>query len=192
MRKSRASCPRLASPFSGHNPILPAELRMRRVQFVTMLRDPTARLISAFMHARAGGSGADMPSGWAVGIRKGSISFLDFVQMPRSTGCATSLIMGKHCYQTTPLTSALERVRQNFVFVGIVEFWRASICLFSWGNVDSVHLDLLASNVHENPANSAGSSGMSGAQSQVYAERWKADKHEPHLCFRLANAGPRQ
>ena len=144
------TCPYLEdhSP-ATHKPIGPKEwARLPRGTFVSMFRQPAARIISAFyMKEKRGGqcildcnpesSGCDV-------VRRRHRTGCDkihkcqnlgaYSSLPTVRGCQTRMIAGFPCnggqpVSSTMLKTSLQRLR-SFGFVGLIEEWELSVCLF--------------------------------------------------------------
>mmetsp|Transcript_6912 Transcript_6912/g.21805 ORF Transcript_6912/g.21805 Transcript_6912/m.21805 type:complete len:188 (+) Transcript_6912:989-1552(+) len=100
---------------------------MTRFHYMTMLRDPFRRLVSAFYHSKR--RKVECPT-----LARGA-SLLDFARCRNETGprgCATKMLVGRAC-EAAPYPSAAE-VEQakarlaEFSFVGLSDDWTASVC----------------------------------------------------------------
>lgn len=120
---------RLLLPLAGHYPVLPYDK-----QIVVMFRRPAQRLISAFR---------DNYHAWGLGgaqrnaMKRAHPSPASWAHYPGIAGCMTKVLAGYNCGdphappQRKLLPHALEVLRSRRVaFVGLVEHWTASVCLF--------------------------------------------------------------
>jgi hypothetical protein len=117
----------LELPFLGHVPVASRETRL-----VAMFRRPGQRIISAWADRRHA-DGMDrqvrqrMPS---------NISVADFARFEGTAGCATKLLTGSRCAASVAVDDrrvgrAVALLRsERFAFVGLVERWDESVCLF--------------------------------------------------------------
>ena len=60
---------------------------------------------------------------------------IDYASLPAVRGCTVKMILGKPCndeleLQANDTVTAIERLRRGFGFVGLVEEWDLSVCLF--------------------------------------------------------------
>ena len=99
-----------------------------------MFRRPAQRLISAFLHGKhAVGSGL-----WQRGQRDAQYDALNlsaWARHPGIAGCMTKMLTGHQCADGVAVTAqlvrdALRTLRGRFRFVGIVERWELSVCLY--------------------------------------------------------------
>ena len=107
---------------AGHVPLLSFRANLR---YVTMLRSPRQRLISAHYHRSSGCSGC----------MHGNSTLESYVLQPRSAtplGCVTKMLVGRGCGSAYPLAQdvlkAVSSLRR-FTFVGITDRWAESMCL---------------------------------------------------------------
>jgi hypothetical protein len=144
-----ALCPRLLdhSP-ATHKPIGDAEFASHRGAFVTMLREPSARLVSAFKHGKhciqdCHPETESLPR--CVRVRDSRRLYKckavrraktprEYAALPEVRGCAAKMLLGRPCNdplepQANETQAAVERLR-GFAFVGLVEEWDLSVCLF--------------------------------------------------------------
>lgn len=113
----------LALAGSGHIPIAQGSSNAweaHRGQFVAMFRQPEQRTLSGFNHDRHDivNKSLDL-HGYATEIE----------------GCSVRMMNGFYCGQPVRVTDAMtdraiERLEQGFAFVGLVEQWSLSVCLF--------------------------------------------------------------
>lgn len=108
---------------------------------VGMFRQPSQRLLSAFYHMREkpwcchvdwGLGAAESPRRLALGALRNAS---DFASAAGMLGCQTKMLAGRHCCDLQPLSRAeITRVSafvlRGMAFVGLLEEWRMSICLF--------------------------------------------------------------
>ena len=140
---------RLAMPFAGHAPVTPAELLLspsgmlshaaaksaRGGGLAAMFRTPSQRLISAFL---------DNYHAWGITrhasrtAMKHAAPTVDlWARFPGVAGCQVKMLNGLDCGALPPsrgaqdlLARAIRLLRSDaFVFVGLVERWRESVCL---------------------------------------------------------------
>ncbi|CAK0846297.1 unnamed protein product [Prorocentrum cordatum] len=93
---------------------------LHRGNFVTLFRQPEQRITSSYEHGRHDCRNF-----------KGNIS--EYGQ--RVAGCYANMLTGHRCDCRDPANAsrvslAIERLRTGFVFVGLVEEWSLSVCLF--------------------------------------------------------------
>ena len=120
---------RLLLPFVGHYPVQAYDQ-----QIVTMLRRPAKRLISAFRdNYHAWGLGASQRNA----MKRAHPTVDSWARYPGIAGCMTKMLAGYDCgaSRVPPreelLRQALGALRSPRVaFVGLVEEWDASVCLF--------------------------------------------------------------
>ena len=97
-----------------------------------MFRDPRRRIHSAFNHFRHSfGLG---PAAREQLLRNAS-TLLEYLSFPRIQSCQARMLLGQYC--AGPMTvdaaataMAIERLDTHFAFVGLMEYWNESICLF--------------------------------------------------------------
>ncbi|EGD82943.1 hypothetical protein PTSG_03576 [Salpingoeca rosetta] len=99
---------------------------------MAMFRNPLTRLRSAYNHARHAFGLSDRAK--MVEETK-QWSLKQWTTWPGVRGCQTKMVLGQHCGSKFELTAAdLEeakrRVDEHFAFVGLVEAWNTSACLF--------------------------------------------------------------
>ena len=117
----------LRLPFLGHKPLTPESDRI-----VAMFRRPAQRIISAWVdHRHADGME------WHVRrTLPKNISVADFARFEGIAGCATKLLTGSRCAASVSIDDArvdraVATLRSGrFAFVGLVERWDESVCLF--------------------------------------------------------------
>ena len=120
---------RLLMPFAGHLPVQPSDR-----QLVVMFRRPAQRLISAFH---------DNYHAWGLGgaernaMKRAHPDPASWARYPGIAGCMTKMLAGYDCGdryappQARLLPRALALLRSpRLAFVGLVEHWAASVCLF--------------------------------------------------------------
>lgn len=133
-----------------HKPLGDGEWAAHPGAFVTMLRDPSARLVSAFKHGRhcIQDCSPEMELGMACrtvrdnrrlykckALRRAK-SLREYAAEPAARGCAARMLIGRACNDPLGLLSnetakAVERLGSSgFAFVGLVEEWDLSVCLF--------------------------------------------------------------
>lgn len=130
-----------------HKPIGNVEWSSHRGTFVSMLRHPAARVISAFRFGKHCIQDCNPEnSGACLRVRDGARlsrcreirhagSLAEYANLSSVRGCASKMLVGRACNDPGALTDqerdlAVERLRSGFAFVGLVEYWDASICLF--------------------------------------------------------------
>lgn len=114
-------------------------------RFTTMLRDPAQRLASAIAYTRT----CTLPqSGWRFQEHHGcgAADVLELVKKGKTPaddeclssliGCQTNMLLGKGCmtggsHNNSDIVLAKSRL-DKFFFVGLVEEWELSICLFNF------------------------------------------------------------
>lgn len=145
-------CPHLIdhSP-ATHKPIGAAEWAAHAPAraFVTMLREPKSRAFSAFRHGHhciqdCSPENPAVPA--CVAVRdparraackpvRAAASAREYAELAAVRGCAVRMVAGRPCNDAAApsaaeLALALDRLREGFGFVGLVEEWRLSVCLF--------------------------------------------------------------
>jgi hypothetical protein len=70
-----------------------------------------------------------------AGNLKGLKTLEDFASYPGIAGCQTKMIVGQPCaaFYNVSLADVVEakrRITEDFAFVGIVDYWEESVCLF--------------------------------------------------------------
>ena len=134
-------CPRLAAPWNGHAPIRPAELQPpAMVRLVAMFRRPSQRLLSGFHHAEGGKVdmmiAPGMPAARREQMRRASRDDpAAYARWPGIAGCVAKMLIGRQCASERSLTDtdvahAVFLVRERFAFVGLLESWETSVCVF--------------------------------------------------------------
>ena len=143
--RNRGTCcgGRILLPFLGHQPVKERELQLRGWApsdlaggtlpaggLVAMFRRPAQRLISAFLDKRhTGGTNA-------VERRTLPHNLSGFARHPGVAGCMTKMLTGRDCgapvgIGDAAVARAVALVRSPaFRYVGLVEEWDRSICLF--------------------------------------------------------------
>ncbi|CAB9526323.1 expressed unknown protein [Seminavis robusta] len=96
---------------------------------MTMFRDPTERLWSAYRYGHHGSWQHDSNS-----------TFDEYIREPNIMNCQLKMVLGHHCYKQhrqeiehmgpLDVSLAIERVSQPRFFFGITERWAESLCLF--------------------------------------------------------------
>eukprot|EP00043_Microstomoeca_roanoka_P006749 m.65630 g.65630 ORF g.65630 m.65630 type:complete len:435 (+) comp13550_c0_seq1:308-1612(+) len=128
----------------GHTPLRDAVLELN-TNLVAMFRNPLTRLKSAYNHARHAyglvgrNDLANMSRDWP--LKK-------WAEWPGIAHCQTKMLLGQHCGSSFVPTrddfnEALRRVDEHFAFVGLVEAWNTSVCLFHrmfGGRIDEMEL----------------------------------------------------
>jgi hypothetical protein len=132
-----------------HKPVGDLEWQAHRGAFVTMLREPALRLVSAFNHGRhciqdCSPETSQVPP--CAVIRDSRRLYRckplqmaknarEYAAEPEARGCAARMIVGRACNEPVELKEnetalALDRLLGGFAFVGLVEEWNLSVCLF--------------------------------------------------------------
>lgn len=133
-----------------HKPVGDGEWAAHSGAFVTMLRQPAARLVSAFRHGRhciqdCSPQVAQRPPCRSVrdsrrlykckALRRAA-SVQAYAAEPAARGCAARMLLGRACNEPLELHAnetarAADRIASGgFGFVGLVEEWELSVCLF--------------------------------------------------------------
>jgi hypothetical protein len=120
---------RLLLPFDGHRPV-----SARDTHLVAMFRRPSQRLISAYL---------DNYHAWGLArkeraqLKALAPTVSSFARYPGVAGCYAKMLAGHQCAERidlsdgTVLQRALEVLQSGrFAFIGLVEEWASSICLF--------------------------------------------------------------
>lgn len=134
----RAICPRLVPPWVGHTPIRAHEVR-GHIALAGMFRAPAQRLISGFHHTEYNVADSMIAPGMAPDQRKmmqrgarGDPG--KYARWPGIAGCATKMLLGWQCASAHRLSAAdtehAIHVLSRFAFVGLIEQWAASVCIF--------------------------------------------------------------
>lgn len=100
-------------------------------QGLLMLRDPVKRLCSAFQFKHTVG----MAPAQRKKLLATATTPAEFLNFSGVASCATKMLTQSNCAQDATVTPATLRVAQNrlrkaFAFVGITDYWNASMCLF--------------------------------------------------------------
>ena len=138
-------CPGLLSPWAGHTPVRSHELGGNSRVLVGVFRKPAQRLLSGFHHREEGkpqmmiapgappGSRANMRRACRDDTPRGGAGC--YARWPGIPGCATKMLLGHQCASTHPITDAdvakaVRIVKEGFAYVGLLEHWATSVCLF--------------------------------------------------------------
>lgn len=133
-----------------HKPMGDGEWAAHPGAFVTMLREPSARLVSAFKHGRhciqdcSPEMELDSPCRAVRDNRRfykckalrRAKSLREYAAEPAARGCTARMLIGHACNDPLGLLAnetarAVERLASGgFAFVGLVEEWDLSVCLF--------------------------------------------------------------
>lgn len=141
-------CPRLLDYTPAtHKPIGPSEWAEHSDSFVTMLREPGARACSAYMNGKhcvkdcntefddcdcVRSCSDDGREALGCAGMKEAATLREYVGFPEFPGCASKMMAGVPCNEIAKLPTrqtAIDRLH-NFKFVGLVEEWELSVCLF--------------------------------------------------------------
>ena len=133
-----------------HKPIGDGEWAAHAGAFVTMLRAPSTRLVSAFKHGRhciqdCSPEMRNAPPCTAVrdarrlnkcrALRRAT-GLREYAEQPAALGCAARMLVGRACNEPLALRANESRAAAarlgsvGFGFVGLVEEWNLSVCLF--------------------------------------------------------------
>lgn len=149
-------CPRLVDHTPGtHKPIGVDEWAQHEGHFVALLREPAARMSSAYSflahhcvkdcnpeNAETAHQGACSKVRDPLRQQSSECTTLhasrclaDYASSVPAHGCASKMILGYPCNGNTTLSSAdivtaVQRLRRGFSFVGLVEEWDLSLCMF--------------------------------------------------------------
>ena len=125
---------RLLLPFHGHSPVPSMRRAGYGPELVAMFRKPAQRLISAFLdNYHAWG----LPPKVRLSLKGRAPTIAAFARFPGIAGCMAKMLAGHQCAAQVELRDgkvlrqALATLRSPRVaFVGLVEEWEASVCLF--------------------------------------------------------------
>eukprot|EP00051_Salpingoeca_urceolata_P007043 m.93415 g.93415 ORF g.93415 m.93415 type:complete len:402 (-) comp15092_c0_seq1:172-1377(-) len=100
-------------------------------RLVGMFRDPRRRLLSAYNDQK---HSFGLPSSYRPQLIAAN-NLEEYINVPGIKSCMTKMILGEYCARVEPispsmLVEAVRRVTSSFAFVGLVEEWDASVCLF--------------------------------------------------------------
>eukprot|EP00049_Salpingoeca_infusionum_P008455 m.139582 g.139582 ORF g.139582 m.139582 type:complete len:481 (-) comp14018_c0_seq2:321-1763(-) len=144
---------RPASNFQSHFPLKEKHLEFRNGTTLAMFRDPRRRLLSAFNHGRhAFGMSAEQREL----LVKTTHTLEAYAVFPGIQSCQTKMLLGLTCGHYVKLTEedfdkATQLAATTLGFIGIVEYWDLSVCLFhaKFGSVlDSTELQNLRPGVY--------------------------------------------
>jgi len=129
-------------PEEIHNP-LPASRDDALGHVVAMFREPSQRLASAWSYLKSGANcycwGCEDQDQVALKqiLKNDHTAATDATLGESYLGCQTNMVIGKACMAGTPSNPqqdaqrAMDRV-DKFFFVGLIEKWALSICLFNY------------------------------------------------------------
>lgn len=146
-------CPRLVDHSPGtHKPIGKQEWQENKGSFVTFVREPASRILSAFSfgnhHCIKDCNPENNDFHECDAVRNparrnskecnhlhGARCPVEYASKLPAQGCTTKMILGYPCNAKVNLTQedtarAVKRLRAGFSFVGLVEEWDLSVCLF--------------------------------------------------------------
>jgi len=193
-----------------HDPLPWPEVGLPNVGNVVMLlREPRQRILSAYFYLRAtngkccgrvwGWSGPSSFSAFrAAALHANSTTFL---ALPGASGCQTKMLVGRGCMDSVAVTSqevdrAVSFIRHTAAFVGIVEEYTASVCLwherFGGSIVSSEEVAIkLSSSSHPPYDTSPASMGgfVDRADEQTYNAgvlRFHLELSKTHKCGQVA------
>jgi len=132
-----ATCAGLLPPWAGHIPVREHERDQRLL--LGIFRAPSQRLISGFHHTEY-----SMPQSMiAPGMPREQRATLQhaaigdparYAQWPGIASCTTKMLLGWPCASSRHVSSAdverAIRVLDRFAFVGLLEHWVVSVCVF--------------------------------------------------------------
>jgi len=175
-------CPNLVDHTpSTHKPIGAMEWSVNEGNFVAMVRDPTERIISAYSYANHHCIKDCNPENkkWLPALDSAkscnevrdisrryspecdalheSRCPSDYAETLAAQGCMTKMILGYPCSSKVDLDAdmrqkAVDRVKEGFAFVGLVEEWDLSLCMFHrelGGELYNAETAHIRSNSHE-------------------------------------------
>lgn len=130
----------------GHRPLWTGDLYFEyRNSFVTMFRDPRRRLVSAYNDQK---HSYGLPERLTKALH--DVRSLDeYVRFPGIQGCMTKMVLGYYCAASVELDEddleEAKRRLQDYAFIGLVEYWADSVCLFNkmFGGIGMCCSDLL-------------------------------------------------
>ena len=193
-----------------HDPLPWPEVGLPNVGNVVMLlREPRQRILSAYFYLRATngkccgkGWGWSAPSSYsafrAAALHADSTTFL---ALPGASGCQTKMLVGRGCMDSVAVTSqevsrAVSFILHTAAFVGIVEEYNASVCLwherFGGSIVSSEEVAIqLSSSLHPPYDTSPASMGgfVDRADEQTYNAgvlRFHLELSKTHKCGQVA------
>lgn len=137
----RPNCSGLLAPWQGHTPALTHERAQgARPALVGLFRTPAQRLLSGFYHTEGGVQGRMIAPGMSAGERarmqhaaRGDAGA--YARWPGVAGCATKMLLGSPCASHRALapqhaSMAVHVLQESFAFVGLLEHWAVSVCVF--------------------------------------------------------------
>jgi hypothetical protein len=127
-------------PWSAHYPVRPQELRATPRVLVGLFRSPAQRLLSGFHHFEGGRADSMIAPGMelshrAAMQREARGDPARYARWPGIAGCATKMLLGAACASTRQIhvldaSRAALIVQDSFAFVGLLEHYSTSICIF--------------------------------------------------------------
>ena len=131
-------CADLLPPWAGHVPARKHEQGARLL--VGTFRQPSQRLLSGFHHREGGENDSMIAPGMAPATRAAMRSACRgdpgaYARWPGIAGCATKMLNGWPCaseraLRASDVARAVHVVKEHFAFVGLLEHWATSVCVF--------------------------------------------------------------
>eukprot|EP00051_Salpingoeca_urceolata_P007793 m.100609 g.100609 ORF g.100609 m.100609 type:complete len:352 (-) comp15408_c0_seq3:115-1170(-) len=117
--------------FKNHIPPPRESYNEYKGQLVGLFRDPRKRLLSGYNHGK---HSFGLPFYLKQSLRE-LPDLRAYVEFPPIASCMTKMILGYLCatvvsISAAELEEAKRRVREDFAFVGLQEYWNESVCLF--------------------------------------------------------------
>lgn len=146
LRRWPAACAYALGPGAHtHTPYVPHQHGLGTA--VTLLRSPRKRLVSAWFFGKEKQGGVPMlPLGHPEKLFEGTRAararlakhmptVQAYASYPGIAHCQTKMVLGHHCGSLVEVTPAMgweavRRVREDFRFVGVQDYWAASVALF--------------------------------------------------------------
>jgi hypothetical protein len=179
---ARRRCPSLMPPWQAHSPAQPHELN--RSVLAGVFRRPAQRLLSGFHHVEGGLPDAMIAPGMAAEQRAAMRRHARgnparYARWPGVSGCATKMLLGRPCASSAkPVRSedaerAAGIVRRRFRFVGLLEHWNTTVCVFHallMGGSPPDPAELLVTHANQRKRHAAGSEGYDEAALQGFVD----------------------
>ena len=175
-------CTRLHAPWQGHVPVRRNERRL-----VGLFRSPPQRLLSGYFHHEHGKNASMIAPGMsdaqrALMRRHARGDPAAYARWPGIAACATKMLLGFQCAAThrpsrADISRAIRVVRQNFVFVGLQEHWKTSVCIFharfiNGSTPDAAELQL----THAGPERLAGAARSEHGPDTLHLQAFRYDE----------------
>lgn len=132
-------CQGLQMPWAGHVPVRPQERAPGQRMLVGVFRAPAQRLISGFHHTEHGQLDSmiapGMPNQQRAAMQQAAAGDPGkYARWPGIASCATKMLLGSQCASQRRVDAVdverAVRALESFAFVGLLEHWAASVCVF--------------------------------------------------------------